>query len=353
MSFTPKKAKEAEKARKSYRLDKWQERALLGMFGMVTLSFVMSNAWAVWWQNSDWLVAAVLPAVVVDLTNEERTAVSATPLTRNTQLDEAARQKAHHMAENNYFAHYSPDGVSPWYWFDKVGYEYQYAGENLAVHFTDSEAVVKAWLNSPSHKENIINSAFTEIGVGTARGEYQGYDTVFVVQMFGTPRNVEAGEVASESDLLEEVASSDTPEENLAEVEESVVVAGASTSLLAQGETEGEAVEHEYFATATTTVAEANATTSTTSQEEVEHNTEEESPAQTSLLGRIATQPNMVLGWVYGGLSVLVIGMTLWALRLEVHRRRKLQIAYSIGLLLLMGLLWYVHTLVTGTAVIG
>lgn len=350
MSFTPQKAKEAEKARKSYRLDKWQERAVLGMFGMVTLSFVMSNAWAVWWQKSDWLVAAVLPSVVVDLTNEERTAVSATPLTRNTKLDEAARSKARHMAENNYFAHYSPDGVSPWYWFDKVEYQYQYAGENLAVHFTDSEAVVSAWLNSPSHKENIINSAFTEIGVGTARGKYQGYDTVFVVQMFGTPREVESSEMASESDLLAEVDSSDITEETTLNEEESVAVAGANTSLLTQGEIEGDTTDHEYYATATTTVADAD---STTSQDEMVDSTKEDSPAQASLLGRIATQPNMVLGWIYGGLSVLVVGMTLWALRLEVRRRRKLQIAYSIGLLLLMGLLWYVHTLVTGTAVIG
>ena len=126
-------------------------------------------------------------AVIVDLTNENREESHVGLLERSTVLDEAARQKAEHMAEGSYFAHNSPDGVTPWYWFDKVGYQYAYAGENLAVHFTDSGEVVKAWMDSPGHRANILSEDYREIGIGTAKGEYQGFPTVFVVQMFGTP----------------------------------------------------------------------------------------------------------------------------------------------------------------------
>ena len=154
---------------------------------LVMITFVAANLHAILWQSSDWLVSTVLPAVVVDLTNDEREDNAAPPLRRNTTLDEAARMKAEHMAKHEYFAHHSPDGVSPWYWFNEAGYTYAHAGENLAIHFTDSSEVVDAWMDSPSHRKNIVDGKFTEIGVGTAKGEYEGYDTVYVVQLFGTP----------------------------------------------------------------------------------------------------------------------------------------------------------------------
>jgi Cysteine-rich secretory protein family len=164
-----------------------QRAAVVGMFLMIMLSFAVVNMHALMWQSSQWLVSTVLPAVVVDLTNTERKEIQAAPLRRNTLLDEAARMKAEDMAKNSYFAHYSPDGVSPWHWFDEVSYTYAHAGENLAIHFKDSGAVVEAWMNSPAHRANIVNTNYTEIGVGTAKGKYDGYDTVFVVQLFGTP----------------------------------------------------------------------------------------------------------------------------------------------------------------------
>jgi hypothetical protein len=164
-----------------------QKVSMLMMVGLVLLSFAMTNLQALWWQSSDWLVGAVLPAVVVDLTNKERGDLYLNTLTRSQALDEAARLKAEHMAKNSYFAHYSPDGVTPWYWFEQVSYKYLHAGENLAIHFTDSKSVVDAWMNSPTHRANITNQKFTEIGVGTAKGVYEGYNAVFVVQLFGAP----------------------------------------------------------------------------------------------------------------------------------------------------------------------
>lgn len=157
------------------------------MLAMVLVSFAAVNFQALLWQSSQWLVSTVLPAVVVELTNEERLAITEAPLSRSQVLDQAATLKAEDMARGQYFAHYSPDGVTPWHWFDEVGYFYAHAGENLAIHFSDSGEVVDAWMNSPTHKANIVNGNYTEIGVGTAKGVYQGFDTVFVVQLFGTP----------------------------------------------------------------------------------------------------------------------------------------------------------------------
>lgn len=168
-------------------LDVFQKLAMSIMSALVLVTFIGANLHAVLWQSSDWLVSTVLPAVVVDLTNEERADSAEAPLRRNATLDKAAQLKAQHMAEYEYFAHFSPDGVSPWHWFNEADYLFAHAGENLAIHFTDSSEVVEAWMRSPAHRENIVNGIYTEIGVGTAKGSFEGYDTVYVVQLFGTP----------------------------------------------------------------------------------------------------------------------------------------------------------------------
>jgi hypothetical protein len=170
-----------------YRPHLLQKAAFFGLFGMVVLSFTIANFQALLWQSSHWLVGAVLPAVVIDLTNEQRKENNLATLVHNPVLDAAANLKAQDMAKGSYFSHNSPTGVTPWHWFDEAGYTYVYAGENLAVFFTDSSAVVDAWMKSPTHRANIVGSHYTEIGVGTAKGKYNGYDTVFVVQLFGAP----------------------------------------------------------------------------------------------------------------------------------------------------------------------
>lgn len=132
-------------------------------------------------------LAAVLPGVLTQLTNQEREAYDAPELKVNDLLTKAAELKALDMAEKGYFAHTSPEGRTPWYWLDQVGYKYSSAGENLAVNFYDSQDVDQAWMNSPTHKANIIKKEYTEIGIGVARGTYQGKSTIFVAQFFGKP----------------------------------------------------------------------------------------------------------------------------------------------------------------------
>jgi uncharacterized protein YkwD len=136
--------------------------------------------------NSNYF-AAIFATVLVDETNNTRSSEKLGQLRVSSVLEKAAQLKADDMAAKGYFAHNSPDGKTPWYWFEQVGYDYAAAGENLAVNFTDSKDVTEAWLASPTHRANIMNANYTEIGIATAKGMYKGKDAIFVVQEFGRP----------------------------------------------------------------------------------------------------------------------------------------------------------------------
>lgn len=133
-------------------------------------------------------LSAIYASVLVNLTNKDRVAANVSELKLNPLLEKAAQMKANDMASKSYFAHNTPDGKTPWYWFAQAGYEYIYAGENLAVNFEDSEDIETAWMNSKTHWLNIINPKYTEIGIATSTGIYKGRQAVFVVQMFGAPK---------------------------------------------------------------------------------------------------------------------------------------------------------------------
>ncbi len=132
-------------------------------------------------------VAAVLSGALVDLTNAERSAHSLSLLRIDPLLTQAAQAKADDMAAKGYFSHVSLDGITPWHWISQAGYDFETAGENLAIDFFDSADVEAAWMASPTHRANIMNAGFTEIGIATAEGVYDGHPTTFVVQMFGRP----------------------------------------------------------------------------------------------------------------------------------------------------------------------
>ncbi len=136
--------------------------------------------------------SAVNAVDIISLTNQNRSNAGVPVLTTSPLLTDAAQLKADDMAANSYYAHMSPDGKSPLYWLDLVGYHYINAGENLVIDRTTSEQVVDAWMNSPDHRENILRPQFTEIGVGTASGVYEGLQTIYVVQEFGMPMPAQA-----------------------------------------------------------------------------------------------------------------------------------------------------------------
>ncbi|MDQ3089689.1 MAG: CAP domain-containing protein [bacterium] len=164
----------------------FHDASLSILFAIVLASFIGGMAHKIVLTNTNFL-AAVYSGVLVDLTNDDRDEFALNKLSTSPLLEEAARLKAEDMAAKGYFAHYGPDGSAPWDWMRKAGYEFVHAGENLAIDFTDSDDVDKAWMKSPTHRANILNSKFSEIGIATARGEYKGRETIYVVQMFGTP----------------------------------------------------------------------------------------------------------------------------------------------------------------------
>lgn len=131
--------------------------------------------------------AEVYPTVLVQMTNQDRIASGLQPLQVNPILQRAAYLKVQDMVANNYFAHTSPSGITPWHWFKEAGYTFRFAGENLAVNFTESTDVQRAWLDSPTHRANVLNPNFSEIGIATAYGTYKGLNTAYVVELFGTP----------------------------------------------------------------------------------------------------------------------------------------------------------------------
>lgn len=127
-------------------------------------------------------------AGVIVETNKQRALHGLPPLSFNAQLTSAAQTKAFDMIAREYFEHESPDGVGPGDLVENTGYTYLAVAENLALGDYESDAVlVQAWMDSPGHRENILNEAYTEIGVAVAQGMYEGYLVWFAVQEFARP----------------------------------------------------------------------------------------------------------------------------------------------------------------------
>jgi len=159
------------------------------VLAFISIGFVFAGgAHLISTQDPSTQLAAVLPAKVTALANHERKAQGAQPLIEDALLTEAAQRAANDMAERGYFAHESPEGRKPWYWLEEVGYGYLSAGQNLAINFNDSKKVHRAWMNSTSHKANILRPVYTHIGIATAPGLYRGREAMITVVYFATPR---------------------------------------------------------------------------------------------------------------------------------------------------------------------
>lgn len=123
-------------------------------------------------------------------TNAQRAANGKGSLTINGKLSSAAQTKANDMAARNYWSHNTPDGKEPWYFIDNAGYTYLKAGENLAYGFGTSSETITGWMNSPTHRDNMLDGAFSEVGFGyvdSASYNNSGEETI-VVAMYGQPQ---------------------------------------------------------------------------------------------------------------------------------------------------------------------
>jgi len=158
---------------------------------------------------------SVTPDELLLLTNQKRQELGLSPLVMNNELADAARRKASDMFSKNYWAHIAPDGGTPWYFIRSAGYEYVYAGENLARGYNSSSDVINAWLASPSHRENMLSSNYKDVGFAIQEGNLTGDDTVLVVEELGnrvsTTSQMEGEPVLSPSPIPQPTSVSLSP----------------------------------------------------------------------------------------------------------------------------------------------
>ena len=154
------------------------------------------------------------PANVIDLVNQSRFEAGLNTLTENSKLTQAAQDKANDMIANDYFAHTSPQGITPWFWLKKEGYVPKSAGENLAINFTTAKSQHDGWMASTTHRENILSPKYQEIGVAVVEGSINGEKTIVTVQLFGTSTvspSVAGHIVTTTEDLVPVTMASHTP----------------------------------------------------------------------------------------------------------------------------------------------
>lgn len=162
------------------------------------------------------VVAGIDTQEILILTNQKRAEAGLGPLVIDDRLSNAAAGKARDMIANNYWAHISPDGKTPWVFIRSAGYNYQFAGENLARGFSSSSDVVSAWMNSVSHRDNMLSTNYKNVGFAVEQGKLNGEDTILIVEMFGsTTQNqtiAATGQIQTDvSDTEEQSSPSPTP----------------------------------------------------------------------------------------------------------------------------------------------
>lgn len=176
------------KSTKRYTKTYWP---YLPMFVVLIIGIVVNFSW-----NAGKAVLGyatqVSPHSLLQETNIQRNRHDRTALVLNNKLAAAAQAKANDMAARDYWSHATPDGKQPWKFIADSGYAYRAAGENLAYGFDSSGATVAGWMNSPGHRENVLNNAYQEVGFGIANVDnYQGRGKqTVIVAMYGQPQNV-------------------------------------------------------------------------------------------------------------------------------------------------------------------
>jgi uncharacterized protein YkwD len=174
---------------------------------------------------------------LIRLTNEERGLIGISSLRKNELLNQAAYLKAQDMINHDYFSHESPLGVTPWHWFSETGYDYNVAGENLGIGFLDSEEIYLAWDNSPSHKANLINPKYEDIGICVLKGDFNGSQTTIVVQLFGALQKQAVKTSPKEEIKKEEEEPKPEQEEvvyNTEEIDQKMNIAGLRKEVLGE-----------------------------------------------------------------------------------------------------------------------
>lgn len=304
-------------AENDYKPHFFRARAALAVAAVILLLSVAAFSLQSIFIREHAFLAAVIESALVDLTNIDRASNELQSLKVSPVLERAAQLKADDMAAKSYFAHESPEGYSPWHWFKEAGYSFVYAGENLAVRFSDSADVERAWINSPSHRANILNSHFTEIGIATARGVFEGKETVFVVQMFGSP--------SSQKVAVLDIPPTAEPTATVVLITEPVVSASSVAGASVEEFPAKVLVEDDTFIAVKSEVAAAPSAI-----------TDESYRDSTSLIQRIITSPRSTMNTIFVALSIVIaVGLAL-LVGIELKRQHPMNVLYGVLLLALM-----------------
>ena len=304
-----------------YKPHLFRDAGALALFSIIVLLFFVASSGPMILDRIN-LTALVLPKVLVDYTNENRASENFKNLTISPVLEKAAQLKANDMAEKGYFAHNSPDGNSPWYFFRQAGYDFSYAGENLAVNFTDSVDVSRAWMNSPGHKANIMNGNFTEIGIATAEGVYKGKNTVFVVQLFGRP----AAKTTSSTSLKPVTQTTGVVVKNSG--------TPATTSQVVLSENVSPEILNENGSSELYVSVEKKSSDYPTTTPDIKYS---------SSIERILMSPNKTLSYAYLIISLIILMGLIFTVFIEIRRQHPRLILLAIGLLVIIVGLLYIY----------
>jgi uncharacterized protein YkwD len=143
----------------------------------------------------------ITPSRLLTTHNVERRKFDLAPLKISNKLSVSAQKKAKAMLQANCWSHYCPEGKSPWDFFAEADYTYLVAGENLAEGFHDIANLMNAWMNSPTHRENILRKEYEEVGFGIVSGDFQGKaGNVIIAVHFATPKPNELNQLFGTND---------------------------------------------------------------------------------------------------------------------------------------------------------
>lgn len=303
-------------------------------------------------------LASIRSAFLVDLANRDREREGLPQLVINDKLVAAATMKASDMATKGYFAHQSPDGRQPWDFITAAGYTYVYAGENLAVNFYDSSEVERAWMDSPTHRKNIMNAKYTEIGIATAPGVYKGDDTTYVVQMFGRPRaatpqsavraSVPAVTPVTEATTVAALASSDSEAVLGEETSVASSIPSGSSELSAAAPTVLAEPEEAFVEFQNPDVSAEEAIIPVASTE-----TTPDVPEYTSWWERLIVSPSSVVQDLYMVLFAIVVFSLVLKIFIEIRLQHPRNIAYGLLLLVVIGFFMHMNGVLSSSPILA
>jgi uncharacterized protein YkwD len=140
--------------------------------------------------------AEITVKTVVAEMNVRREAAGLPPLRSDDRLANAASDRMRDMEDQQYWAHVAPDGRRPFEWLRPRGYDFYYAGENLATGFETAEVLVESWMESKGHRDNIMSPIYQDCGVAIIDGSTvkraSGRSVVVLFGRLKTPPTQEA-----------------------------------------------------------------------------------------------------------------------------------------------------------------